>query len=200
MATRKEQEQEVPEVMTNRELNKANQESSGQELVPAKFDREQLGGIDSFDAAIALAVAEYGDVIDAADQPLLGDGFRVATEDDKRNKLVGVPLLLLNWTFRGSDYGTDEDTYVSVQAIQREENGGAVKWIINDGGTGIARDLREFTQKTGRDGGMICKTGLRVSDYVTDQDTGVPLTKKEVRQYMIDRKAMGQGHTFYLDA
>jgi hypothetical protein len=196
MATRNGKSDEVPEVMTDRELEKAGQEVAV--TIPQKFNKEQLVAIDSFDAAIALAVAEYGDVIDAADQPLLGDGFRVATEEDKRTTLASTPLLLLDWRFAPSEHGNGE--FVIIHAVARDTNGGAIKWIITDGGTGIRDDLQKFTADSGRDGGMLVKGGLRVSDYETDGDTGIPLTKNEVREYMVARKPIGKGHTFYLNA
>lgn len=194
MATGRKDTENVAEVMTDRELNKAGQEP-GTDIVPTRFNREQLGAIDSFDAAIALATAEYGDIVLADEQPLLGDGFRVADEDDKRSALIGVPLLLLDWSFRESETGE----WVLIHAVQRTADGGAVKWVITDGGTGIAKDLKEFTEKTGRDGGMLVRKGLRVSDYYIDAETGTGLTKSQVREYMIAKKKMVEASTFYLD-
>lgn len=186
-------EEFVPEQMSESEIAKA----LGAEIAVApRFTREQLGAIDSFDAAMGLATAEYGSVIAAHEQALLGDGFRVADEGDKI-RLIGVPLLLLDWVFKPSDFGRGE--WVLIHAVSRGENGEAIKWVISDGGTGIARDLKEFTEKTGRDGGMAVKNGLRRSDYQTDGDTGVPLTKAQVREYMVAHKPIGQGATWYLD-
>lgn len=187
-------EESAPEVMSEREIGKA---LGGEVVQVSTFNKEQLGSIDSFDAAMALATAEYGNVIAAHEQALLGDGFRVATEDDKR-RLIGVPLLLLDWTFKPSDYGQDQD-WVLIHAVQRGDNGQAVKWVIADGGTGIARDLKEFTDKTGRSGGMAVKNGLRVSEYYIDSDSGQALTKAQVREYMVNKKPLAEAATFYLD-
>jgi len=190
----------VPEQMTEREIAKA---LGGEIEVSANvFNKEQLGSIDSFDAAMALAVAEFGGVIAAHEQALLGDGFKVASEDDKR-RLAGVPLLLLSWSFKASDYGQDQE-WVFIHAVQRGENGEALKWIISDGGTGIARDLKEFTAKTGRVGGMAVKNGLRVSEYYIDGDKASPdfgkaLSKTQVREYMVNKKPLAEANTFYLD-
>jgi hypothetical protein len=186
----------VPEVMSNRELGKA----SGQEVEKVRiFNSEQLGAIDSFDAAMALATAQFGDVLLAHEQPLLGDGFKVATEADK-HRLCGVALLFLDWTFQPSDYGQDRD-WVFIHAVQRGDDGKAVKWIISDGGTGIAVDLQEFTAKTGRVGGLAVKNGLSYSKYYIDDDTKEALSKAEVRQYMTSGKGakLVEAGTFYLD-
>lgn len=198
MAGRQGKDETVTEVMTDRELGKAGQ-APGTDLVPAKFSREDLGLIDSFDAAVALAMGVFGDVLNAADEPLFGDGFKVMTDEDKRN-LKGKPLLLLDWRFLDSEYGSDGDKYVVAHAIQRLDNGGVKKWVITDGSTGIARDLKNYTDKTGRDGGVLFSGGIRASDYQTDAETGTPLSKSEVREYMVKGRKMAPGHTFYLDA
>lgn len=171
-------------------------DNSGKELVPQTFSREELGAIQSFEDAVRLAAATFGTVTQAHEEPLLGDGFRVATEDDKM-RLIGVPLFLLDWAFRISDYGQED--WVSVHAIQPGSNNEAIKWIINDGGTGIARDLREYTVKTGRMGGLQVRNGLRVSKYFIDSDTKEALTKQQVREYQISGKGMSPAATFYLD-
>lgn len=207
MAQRKADEVSTPpEVMSEREIAKA----LGGEVVKssagpmAVFDTEQLGAIDSFEAAMALAETQFDGIIFAHEQPVLGDGFKVATEDDKR-RLIKVPLLLLDWTFRESDFGSSQD-WVLIHAIQRGENGEAIKWVISDGGTGIAKDLQAFTEKTGRAGGMLVKNGLLESKYYIDgnkeSDTfGKALSKKEVREYMVgpNAKFLAEASTFYLD-
>lgn len=166
------------------------------------FTREQLTHIESFDDAARLAAQEFGDIVSAHESTALGDGFRVASEDDKM-RLIGVPLLLLEWSLRESEYG--EGVYVSIKAIQRDESGRAIKWILNDGSTGIARDLQNFTLKTGRSGGLGVRKGLRVSEYPTNAikghpDNGKPLSKAEHREFIKAGHPVGKGRTFYLDA
>jgi hypothetical protein len=191
----------VAEVMTDRELNRASGGEVEKASVPNKFSTEDYAAIGSFDDAIALASGVYGDILSAEDVPEFSDGFRVATEQDKRN-MVGVPLFLVDWKFLDSDYGVEGDKFVVIHAVTRNDDGGVTKWVITDGSTGIARDLRNFTEKTGRDGGMLFKGGLSISEYQTDNTDGpgrgTPLSKAQVRQYMIERKAMAPAHTFYL--
>jgi hypothetical protein len=193
----------VPEVMTEREIGKALGGEVVATTVTSLYPAESLGALDSFDAALVLANETHG--LTMADQePSLGDGFRVASEDDKR-RLIGIPLLLLEWSFRESDYGSDQE-WVIIRAVQRGENGEAIKWVITDGSTGIAKDLQTFSQKTGKTGGLMVKRGLQESKYYIDGNKesahfGTALSKKVVREYMADGrgKHLAEASTFYLD-
>jgi hypothetical protein len=167
-------------------------ETSGTDIVRSDpFDRDDYANIGSMQDAMALARAEFGDVILAHEDKNLGTGFRVAEEDDKF-RLIKVPLFLLDWRFNTGDYAED---YVSIHAVQEAEDGSVVKWIINDGGTGICRDLREYTRKTGRKGAVFCRRGLRVSEYDTILE-GPEAGKPAPRDYV---GRTGKGKTFYLD-
>ena len=173
------------------------------EIMPAAsdFTNDQLAAIESFEDAVLLARNEYGDILAAHEQNTLGTGFRVATDDDKM-RLCGVSLLFLEWSFRESDYGTSP--YVSVRAIQQGDNGQAVKWVLNDGSTGIAQQLKDFTTKTGRTGGLGVRRGLRVSEYPTNAiknhpEYGKPLSKSEAREFIKNDLPVGKGRTFYID-
>lgn len=161
--------------------------------VPSTFSREELSGISSWDDAMRLAQAEYGTIVTADTE--IGDGFRLADEDDKK-WLVGVPLFLLEWTFRAGDFAED---YVSIRAISQNPDGASTKWIINDGGTGICRDLRDFSQKTGRFGGLLVRNGLRVSEYMVDNETKQVLSKGEYKDAVAEGRKTFPASTFYLD-
>lgn len=182
----------------------AQQEQPAAELMPAAsdFTRDELASIETFDDAVRLAESAYGVTVFAdSNEAGIGDGFKVGTEDDKA-RLVGVPLYFLEWTFREGDYG--DGGYASVKCIQRDDAGRAVKWILNDGSTGIYEQLRDFARKTGRQGGLAVKHGLRVSEYPTNAidghvDYGKPLSKAEHREMLIAGKAVGKGRTFYID-
>lgn len=158
---------------------------------PSEFSRDELSAITSFDDAMRLASMTYGTVVTADEE--IGDGFKVATEDDKR-RLCGVPLMFLEWSIRDGDFGA----YVSVRAVAQTESG-ITKWIINDGSTGIAEDLTSFQKKTGRTGGLFVRKGLRVSDYFIDAETGTPLSKKEYGEYIARGDKTARAATFYLD-
>ncbi len=192
------------EVMSEREIANA----LGGEIVPAGdrslYPADSIGALDSFAAALELAGQTHG-LAEADKEPTLGDGFRVATEEDKR-KLVNTVLLFMEWTFRESDYGSDQE-WLSIRAIQRGENGEAIKWIINDGSTGIAKDMQQYTEKTGRTGGLLVKHGLQESKYYIDgnkksESYGRALSKKALREAMVDperAKYLLEAATFYLD-
>lgn len=158
-----------------------------------RFNKDDRTNIQSWDDAVALAQNEYGSILNIHETEL-GDGFRVASEDDKR-RLIGVPLFLLEWHWNDGDFGQ----FVSVVAIAQGENGQATKWILNDGSTGIRDQLADFETKYNRNGGLSVRNGLRVSDYNTDLDTGAPISKKELIEYVKAGKKVGKGHTFYLD-
>jgi hypothetical protein len=122
------------------------------------FSRDELMAITSFDEAIRLATEVHGHVT-YADQEL-GDGFALLSKDQK-NLLCGVPLLLLEWKFRGGDFGN----FVTLRVIARNPDGSVAKYIVNDGSTGIAEQLADYMTNTGRTGGMFVGKGFRRSDY-----------------------------------
>jgi hypothetical protein len=156
------------------------------------FTQEELANVDTFADAMALATQEFGGVVNAHEDKNLGTGFRLTDEEDKF-RLIGVPLLLLDWRFNPGDFG---DEYISIHAVQQNEDGSASKLVLNDGGTGICRDLREYTEKTGRKGGLFVRRGLRVSEYPTIADGGPDNGKPAPKDYT---GKTGKGKTFYLN-
>jgi hypothetical protein len=137
---------------------KPSQEIVPEVAAPAVFSTDDLREIDTFDAALALVQSEFGDVADATEE--LGDGFALVKDKDE---LVGKPMILIEWSFRPGDFGT----FVSIRAMVRESNGTARKVVFNDGSTGIADMLADWTKRhDGRNGGMVVPKGLRVSTYM----------------------------------
>lgn len=122
------------------------------------YSRDELMGITSFDDAVRIATEVHGSLT-YADQEL-GDGFALLSKEQK-NLLCGVPLLLLEWKFRGGDFGN----FVTLRVIARNPDGNVSKYIVNDGSTGIAEQLADYQQNTGRTGGMFVGKGFRRSDY-----------------------------------
>lgn len=127
------------------------------------FSRDELMAITNFDEAIRLATEVHGQIV-AADQEL-GDGFALLNKEQK-NLLCGVPLLLLEWKFRGGDFGN----FVTLRVIARNPDGSVSKYIVNDGSTGIAEQLADYQQNTARTGGMFVGKGFRRSDYEVEID------------------------------
>lgn len=154
------------------------------EIAKPEWTNEQLRNLQSWEDAAAFINAEFGGALDAAQE--LGDGF---TLYDSKRDLCGVPLVFLNWEFRESDKFTkvvnDEivnGTFVSARVMAAMPQG-MRKLIINDGSTGLHDQLRELTQRTGRQGGLVAKRGLRASDYDYVEADG---TKSEATTYYID--------------
>ena len=99
-------------------------------------------------------------VLDSADE--IGSGFKVLEDKDE---LLKIPFLILEWRFNPGKYINDlgeKTDFVSITLVTKHNE----KYILNDGSTGIAAQLRDLTDRTGSYGGLLCRNGLRVSrDY-----------------------------------
>ncbi len=131
-------------------------QSSTEVSTTRALNREQLKGIASFDDALALVQDELGATIVTADDEL-GDGFAVLDKAGKAS-LLDVLFLIVEWTFSEGDQGE----FVSMRIVARDGR----KLIVNDGGTGIYAQLRELTDRTDKQVGLVVKRGLRKSDYI----------------------------------
>lgn len=184
---------DVPEAAGTKWLGEEGKKSA-ELVVPRVFSDDDLSEVDSWETAMSFVDSAFeGGAINAAEE--LGTGFRIADEDDKL-KLCDVPLLFMQWTFNPGDYGED---YVSCNVVQRYDNGSIAKWIVNDGSTGLCAELKAYTKKTGRSGGLGAPKGLRVSKYYIDAETKVPLTKAEVAEAISTKRKIVPAHTFYLN-
>lgn len=123
------------------------------------FSDTELRGITSFEDALALVQETYGDVLDAADE--IGSGF-VLLKD--KNKLVDVPFIILSFSFPEGDF-TDENGLKSHFSVMRVVTERGDRYVVVDGSTGIYDQLDQFYGRSGRNGGMMVKGGLRRSDY-----------------------------------
>lgn len=133
----------------------------GQEVVYAdRFDSDALQGIASFEDAINLVGTTLGYVDDAA--KVMGDGFALLSSDGAKARLVNKPLILMSWSFHPGDYGSE---FAAIRIVAQEDNGSISKYIVNDGSTGVAKMLREYTNKTGKHGGLIVRHGFRASEF-----------------------------------
>lgn len=168
----------VPEVMTDRELNKAGQEVAQKQNIP-NFDSADLANIETLDDLGALF--ERAGVEVSFAHSVLGDGFAILGKDDKMS-LIGKGLALIEWRFNKGDMGE----FVSVRAVDISQTPFR-KVILNDGSTGIYRQLRDFTDKTGIQSGLMVKNGLRVSEYTyEDPNTGV---ERPAKTFYLDTSA-----------
>lgn len=129
------------------------------------FDDLALSEISSFDDALALLAAD-GTVIEHASD-VIGNGFTILKD---KSLLCGVELLFLGWSFNAGDNGD----FVSCYVVARMPGSKVPsKFIVNDGSTGLYKDLFNYTKKTGRIKGLHVKNGLTRSDYTyVDKETG----------------------------
>lgn len=112
----------------------------------------------SIDSTEALGTDQFG--------PILTD----------KMVLVGLPFVILKWNF----YSGDNGEFVSAWVLTKTND----RLIMNDGSTGIYAQLRALTDATGQDSGLICRHGLRVSEYDYTKPDGTP---------------GGRARTFYID-
>lgn len=134
---------------------------------PDSYKPDTLRSITTWDQALEAAMQAFGQPVAVAHEEL-GDGFAVLPTD-KKDRLIGVPLFLMEWRFADGDNGR----FVSIRAVaQNEDAPGVRKYIINDGSTGICQQLAEYQEQTGRTGGLMVRNGLRRSDYTYTNDNG----------------------------
>lgn len=128
------------------------------------WDDQSLRSLDSFSDALATVGPN---VLDSADE--IGSGFSVLEDKDK---LLKQTFLILEWRFNPGKYTNDTGEltdFVSATVITKAND----RFILNDGSTGIAKQLRDLSDRTGQYGGLLCRNGLRVSrDYDVELPDG----------------------------
>lgn len=124
--------------------------------VPDQFNDAQLSEVRSIDDVMRLLGGEY------VDSRELGSGFEVVNDKDQ---FVGRGMMFVQWrTHEDGKFGAFTICHVVT------EDGG--KYILNDGSTGIHRQLVDFTKQTGKQTGMLARKGLTRSDYDYTDDKG----------------------------
>lgn len=145
------------------------------EIVNYRYDTGALRNITSYDDAFALVESTYGPILTADAE--LGDGFALL---ESKDPLIGIPLLFLSWSFSPGKF---DEEFVSARIVTKD--GG--KYVLNDGGTGIRAQLREFSDSHGgRTGGLLARRGLRRSDYQYTDDNG---KTQDASTYYVDTGA-----------
>jgi hypothetical protein len=166
-------------------------EAAGASIVTAgspSFSDDQLREVGSFQDAIDLAAEQYGVVQDFAEE--YGTGFDLL---DDKSQLVGKELLLMQWRINDGDYGG----FASVVGVTKD----GLKFIINDGSTGIFKQLYEISATSDRNGGLRVRKGLRRSEYPTCGQCDKPRSAMEAEcEFCGDTsEARHRGSTYYLD-
>lgn len=143
----------------------------GSELTTRLYGEHELRSVGSLAEAVDLYRSIHGDEIDSAEQ-VLGDGFE--RNFDKR-RLVGVPLFVMEWKFSESE---DYQSEFVIARVVAEKNGRTVKAVITDGSTGICKQLKSYTDRTGKTAGLLVRNGLRASEYTYRDGNGkeIPAT------------------------
>lgn len=118
------------------------------------FDVTELRGITSFEDALALVQDKVGDTVNAEKE--LGTGFKVLNGPDK-DRLIGTAFIVLSMDFNDGDQGA----FVSFLAVTED----GAKYVVNDGSTGIYKQLEEYAMRGGKPHGLLVNGGLRKSEY-----------------------------------
>lgn len=129
------------------------------------IDEGDMRSIKSVDDAFSLLDSLAG--VESFDD--YGTGFEIL---DNKNRLVDNPFMIVEWRFTPSrEYGGE---FVSCAVVTK----GGEKFIVNDGSTGICRQLRRVTDERVKSGrrapqtGLLVSRGLRRSDYTYTDDKG----------------------------
>lgn len=164
--------------VANSKTNSANStenEPSTAVAIP-KFSDADLRAISTFDDAMALVAETFGqENIFTADQ-VIGNGFRVLSKNEK-DRLIGVECMFLSWRFNPGKFA---DEFVTALIVTRAGE----KYLMNDGSSGICKQLQQVTETTGREGGMYVRNGLSRSDYEYEDENG---EMKPASTYYIDQ-------------
>ena len=131
--------------------------------VPKDYDFDQIG----------QELAEAGAIMSSVE---LGSGWTVLPTDQK-SRLIGVPIIVLDWTFNDGDNGE----FVSARVLTKQNE----RLVLNDGSTGICQQLRDLEMRE-ETRAVFCKRGLRVSEYEYEAPDG---SKRPAKTYYLDTSA-----------
>lgn len=122
------------------------------------FTTEELKALQSFEDIEKLLAEKEIEVHSASEE--MGDGFALL---DNKAELADKPLMFVSWSFAPGDF---QEEFVAARVMCRLSNGTTGKYVIIDGGTGIRKQLREYTDAHGgKQGGLFVAKGLRESTY-----------------------------------
>jgi hypothetical protein len=123
----------------------------------------QLKDIESIDDAMELLRETYGEQAVETAAGALGDGFALTKNKDQ---FIGKPAIFVHWSISDGDFpvrdadGNPTGEVGKFVAARIVTKGG--KFVIVDGGTGIAKQLIDYTETTGKTY-LVAQKGLRVS-------------------------------------
>lgn len=135
------------------------------------IDKDALSEVSDFASALQT-LADAGVINESISD--YGTGFTVVD----KNRLVNVPFVIMEWRFNEGDFKNENGEnveFVSVAVVTKNGD----KWVINDGGTGIAEQLRSVTRKRVEkkhgtpQNGLLVPAGLVRSDYTFVDAKGI---------------------------
>lgn len=128
-------------------------------------------------ALVAVEGDDLGASVETWDQvgQLPADAVSV-TDDfvklDDKSKLINVPFFARKWWMTNGEMGEFAVVQCVTKTPIRTDSGETSKVIITDGSTGIYKQLREVTKRTGKNTSLLVRNGLRVSQYTADTEQG----------------------------
>jgi hypothetical protein len=166
-------------------LDKLREDKSIAELRDSDFD------------SLVKQIETEGELLDASQ---LGEGFHLLQGKAEKKSLVGVPFVIIDWQTNPGRFGGFVSLKVKTKFPVVFNGEGYTNFIVNDGSTGIKRQLQDM-RESGMRGMILCRKGFRVSeDYeVKEEYTD---TDGETKTRAIVDPTTGKpilGTTFYID-
>lgn len=152
-----------------------------------RFDPAILDTLNNPDE-IARYFADKG--VNVSDNEI--DGIKSLSIVDNKDSLIDVSFLILSWKFNPGDYGNE---FVSAEIMLRDGS----RFVLNDGGTGIAKQLRDLSDYRTEHGhptpfaGRMISGGLRKSSFWFHAASGQTATKRP------EGEGWAPASTYYLD-
>lgn len=122
----------------------------------------------------------------------LGDGYHLIKGKEGKAKLVGVPLVILDWRVNEKwKFGPGVTLHIRTGVPVVFDGRAYDRFILNDGSTGIADQIAQRVA-SGKTGAILCRRGLSRSDYEVTDDSGNPVIDPATNKPV-------EGTTFYFD-
>jgi len=136
--------------------------ATGTEMVA--YDTDAGPAVETWDQVAQLQAGEV----------LVVDDF---VKLDDKSKLINVPFFIRKWWNADGEMGEFAVLQCVTSRPVRTDTGETSKVILTDGSTGIFRQLREVTLRTGKTTALMVRNGLRVSQYTADTNEGPKLAE-----------------------
>ena len=149
-----------------------------------------------FDTLVKMA-EDAGELVDATQ---LGEGFHLLQGKAEKKMLIGQPLAILDHVLNPGKFGGFVTLKIKTKFPIMFNGEGYQNFIVNDGSTGIKRQIQDI-EESGNRGVIVCRKGFRVSeDYeVTEtvKDENGDVQERPVLDPTTGKPIMGT--TFYID-